>query len=61
MNLHLRFWMGELPIRFRRWWHHHWWPSRIEQLNKERKYWKAAVSNRDDLIDHLMDSKEPIE
>ena len=49
MKLHIRFWMRELPIRSRRWWHQHWWPSRIKQLNKERQYWKTAVSDRDDL------------
>ena len=42
-ELHIRFWMGELPIRIRRWWHRHWWPSRIEQLDRERRYWKDAA------------------
>ena len=41
MNLHIRFWMEELPLRFRGWWHRHWWPSRIKQLDQERRYWRG--------------------
>ncbi len=41
MKLHIRFWKEELPIRVRRWWHQHWWPSRIEQVDKERLYWRG--------------------
>ncbi len=40
MSLHLRFWKDDIPLRLRHWWRTHWWPSRIRQLDRERRYWK---------------------
>ncbi len=53
MRRGIRFWItghrglsdGELLIRWRRWWHQHWWPSRIRQLDQERRYWKSKVDD----------------
>ncbi len=41
MRLNIRFWRSEIPIRLTRWWHQHWWPSRIKQLDQERVYWRG--------------------
>ncbi len=40
MNLHLRFWKTEIPLRMRGWWLRHWWPAVIRRREAERDDWR---------------------
>ncbi len=53
MNLHLRFWREEEPLRLRSWWRRHWWPARIRQIDRERADWKrwCETAEHNDLLE----------
>ncbi len=40
MDLHLRFWREEIPLRVRSWRRRHWWPAVIRQRTEERDAWR---------------------
>ena len=50
MNLHLRFWREEIPLRIKGLYHRRWWPARIRMLEQEVKDYQRWLRQTEEAL-----------